>query len=208
MTGGQHVSPGCAWNWLFTPGGIIVGLVKMTRVAGGILWRETPTERQVAVVHRRRQGDWSLPKGRLDAGERWRSAALREVAEETGCSAVIHAFAGAKLFVNRQRPKLVLYWHMGLVEEGAVEIDDEVDEVAWLPHRDALSILDHPSDRLLLVRALANYRAGPEASIAPDLPTEDLRQFLLVDGRDDDPRFAGALEILTRAVRAPARTVA
>jgi len=121
---------------------------------------------------------------------------------------VIHAFAGAKLFVNRQRPKLVLYWHMGILEEGAVEVGDEVDEVAWLPPRDAVSILDHPSDRILLVRAVANYRAGPEASIGPVLPSGDVRQFLLVDGRDDDPRFAGVLEIVARAARSTARTVA
>jgi ADP-ribose pyrophosphatase YjhB (NUDIX family) len=168
-------------------------------VAGGILWRETPRGRQVAVVHRRRQGDWSLPKGRLESGERWRSAALREVAEETGCSAAIHHFAGAKLFVNRRRPKLVLYWHMGIVEEGTVEVDDEIDEVAWLTHRDALSILDHRSDRLLLIRGMANYRVGPEAPAAPALLPGDMRQFLLVDGNDDDPRFAGVLEILARA---------
>ena len=39
---------------------------------------------EVAVVHRPRYDDWSLPKGKLDAGERWRDAALREVREETG----------------------------------------------------------------------------------------------------------------------------
>jgi 8-oxo-dGTP diphosphatase len=202
------VSSGCEWNWLFPPGRIIISLVNLTRVAGGILWRETPRGRLVAVVHRRRQDDWSLPKGRLEAGERWRSAALREVAEETGCSAVIHHFAGAKLFVNRRRPKLVLYWHMGIVEEGAVEVDDEVDEVAWLSLRDALSILDHRSDRLLLMRATANYRAMPEARSGPALQPGDLRQFLLVDGKDDDPRFAGVLEILARAARTTARTAA
>jgi hypothetical protein len=121
---------------------------------------------------------------------------------------VIHRFAGAKLFVNRRRPKLVLYWHMGIVEEGAVEVDDEVDEVAWLSHRDALSILDHRSDRLLLTRSTANYRAGPGARIGPALPPGDLRQLLLVEGSDDDPRFAGALEILARAARTTARTAA
>lgn len=182
--------------------------MNLTRVAGGILWRETPRGRQVAVVHRRRQGDWSLPKGRLESGERWRSAALREVAEETGCSAVIHHFAGAKLLVNRRRPKLVLYWHMGVLEEGAVEADDEVDEVAWLSRRDALSILDHRSDRLLLMRAPANHWAGFQATTWPAMTPGDVRQLLLVEGADDDPRCAGVLEIVARAAGIAPRTAA
>jgi len=97
---------------------------------------------------------------------------------------------------------------MGIVEEGAVEVDDEVDEVAWLSHRDALSILDDRSDRLLLMRAMATPRAGLEGTIWPALTPEDMRQFLLVDGNDDDPRFAGVLEIVARAAGISARTAA
>ena len=37
-----------------------------------------------AVVHRPRYDDWSLPKGKLDAGEHLLPTAVREVAEETG----------------------------------------------------------------------------------------------------------------------------
>ena len=40
--------------------------------------------REVAVVHRPRYDDWSLPKGKLEPGEDWEDAALREVEEETG----------------------------------------------------------------------------------------------------------------------------
>ena len=39
---------------------------------------------RVAVVHRPRYDDWSLPKGKLDPGETWEQAALREIEEETG----------------------------------------------------------------------------------------------------------------------------
>ena len=35
-------------------------------------------------MHRPRYDDWSLPKGKLERGEEWEQAALREVEEETG----------------------------------------------------------------------------------------------------------------------------
>ena len=35
-------------------------------------------------MHRPRYDDWSFPKGKLDDGESWEEAALREVQEEIG----------------------------------------------------------------------------------------------------------------------------
>ena len=37
---------------------------------------------RVAVIHRPKYMDWSLPKGKLEQGEGWMEAALREVEEE------------------------------------------------------------------------------------------------------------------------------
>ncbi len=135
----------------------------LSRVAGGVVWRETSAGPRIAVVHRPRRKDWSLPKGRLDAGETWLEAARREVAEETGCEVRIGRFAGAKLYVDRPEPKLVLYWHMRAIRQGVPVGDGEIDEVAWLSRREALSRLDHGSDRRLLLRALSegHFRAGP-----------------------------------------------
>lgn len=183
-----------------------MGPVELIRVAGGILWRDARRGRQVAVVHRRRQGDWSLPKGRLEPGERWRSGALREVAEETGCTAVIHDFAGAKLFVNRPRPKLILYWHMRVVEEGAGDVDDEVDDVAWVSRREALSLLDQRSDRLLLLRAVGRH--GPDGTAprrAAPMRTS-MRHLVVAD--DDVALFPGALEVVARVAGVAARSAA
>ena len=60
--------------------------------AGGVLWRgdpETPgSDREIAVVHRPKYDDWSLPKGKVDEGEQLVVTARREVCEETGAVAV------------------------------------------------------------------------------------------------------------------------
>ena len=44
----------------------------------------SPTRVEVALVHRPRYDDWSLPKGKVDPGETEPVTAVREVEEETG----------------------------------------------------------------------------------------------------------------------------
>ena len=48
--------------------------------AGGVVERDGG----VLLVHRPRYDDWTFPKGKLDPGESFEDAALREVEEETG----------------------------------------------------------------------------------------------------------------------------
>ena len=38
------------------------------RAAGAVVLRDGPSGRQVALVHRDRYQDWTLPKGKLTAG--------------------------------------------------------------------------------------------------------------------------------------------
>ena len=49
--------------------------------AGAVVVRKGP---EVLLVHRPKYDDWSFPKGKLDPGEHATTAAVREVAEETG----------------------------------------------------------------------------------------------------------------------------
>ncbi|HVO20068.1 MAG TPA: NUDIX domain-containing protein [Anaeromyxobacter sp.] len=184
--------------------------MEAVRVAGGILWRRGREGPRLVLVHRRGRGDWGLPKGRVDAGEAWHEAALREVAEETGCAARISRFAGAKLLLARALPKLVLYWHMALVDEGDPD-GDEVDEVAWLSPRPALSRLDHGSDRRLLLRALSggDWRADDDGRPLRPVPSADggvLRQALLLDVRRPENEIAPFLRLVERAVAAEGRS--
>jgi 8-oxo-dGTP diphosphatase len=131
----------------------------LIRAAGGIVWRPSARGPQLALIHRPRRDDWTLPKGKLEPGERWEEAALREVREETGCLARLASFAGTSFYESRRGPKLVLYWHMILAVEGGQWDLSEVDAVAWLSPSEALRRVDRERDRVVLARAASQARA-------------------------------------------------
>ena len=118
--------------------------------AGGVVERDG----LIAVVHRPRYDDWSLPKGKLDAGESFEQAALREVFEETGLQCELGAEQEPARYQDRRgRDKLVRYWRMTVIG-GSFEPNDEVDELRWLSTADTLALLTYEHDRAL-VQALA-----------------------------------------------------
>ncbi|MBM3144566.1 MAG: NUDIX hydrolase [Chloroflexi bacterium] len=119
--------------------------------AGGLLWRETPSGRELALIHRRKYDDWTLPKGKRDPGERWQDTALREVFEETGCRATLKSFAGSTAYTVKGVAKVVLFWNMETAEDGDFQANDEVDRLVWLPVEKALLEMSHETERSLLV---------------------------------------------------------
>ncbi|HEX7772436.1 MAG TPA: NUDIX hydrolase [Pyrinomonadaceae bacterium] len=121
----------------------------MIRAAGALLWQGPPERRLIAVVHRNRYDDWTLPKGKLKKGESWQEAALREIKEETGYDARILGFAGAVAYEVQGRPKIVRYWHMAAQGEPA-ELENEVDELVWLPVEQAITRVQYPLEKALL----------------------------------------------------------
>jgi 8-oxo-dGTP pyrophosphatase MutT (NUDIX family) len=124
------------------------------RAAGGVVVRERDGRREVAIVHRPKYDDWSLPKGKLLPGEEWRDAAVREVAEETGLRCAPTAELTPSRYRDRKgRDKLVRWWLMSPLE-GGFEPNDEVDELRWVPLERAADPLDYEGDREL-VRAVA-----------------------------------------------------
>ncbi|MEA2450732.1 MAG: 8-oxo-dGTP diphosphatase [Thermoleophilaceae bacterium] len=129
--------------------------------AGGAVWRPLPGGGgiELALVHRPRYDDWSLPKGKLDEGESFEQAARREVEEETGLRCELGDFLGETTYTDhKDREKLVRFWAME-AGEGEFEPDDEVDELRWVPIGEAEAILSYEFDREL-VRGLAKLGLG------------------------------------------------
>jgi 8-oxo-dGTP diphosphatase len=116
--------------------------------AGGLVLRDG----RIAVVHRPRYDDWSLPKGKLDDGESFEEGALREVEEETGLTCRIERELGDTSYRDRKdRPKLVRYFEME-PEGGEFSPNDEVDELLWLEPGEALRRLSYDFDRELVAK--------------------------------------------------------
>jgi 8-oxo-dGTP diphosphatase len=121
----------------------------LIEAAGGVVVREG----QVALVHRPRYDDWTLPKGKLDPGESFEEAALREVEEETGLRAQLVRELPATHYEVNGRPKIVRYWLMDVDHEGPFVPNDETDALRWVAPDEALRLLTYDRDRDLVAGA-------------------------------------------------------
>ena len=132
------------------------------RAAGVVLLREDSGRRLVCVLHRPRQNDWSLPKGKLDPGENEIVAARRETIEETGSDVALGVPLTTQQYKVDSRPKTVHYW-VGWERPGGPGFapNKEIDELRWLPAEPAISMLSYPRDGDLVREALAQPVTTP-----------------------------------------------
>ncbi len=119
--------------------------------AGTIPWRRRRGELQVALVHRPKYDDWSWPKGKLDPGEDWPVAAVRETLEETSLPVSLGQPLPPAAYTVLDREgqpvtKEVRYWSAESVGRGG-PLRNEIDEVCWLGVADADLRLDYARDR-------------------------------------------------------------
>ena len=123
---------------------------RLVPAGGGALWRHAADGGiETAVVHRPRYDDWSLPKGKLDAGESALAAAAREVTEETGYDVVVGRRSVQSSYPIAEGTKRVDYWLMR-ASGGKFEPNDEVDELRWLGPADAGKLCTHEPDQQVL----------------------------------------------------------
>lgn len=137
---------------------------RLVCAAGAVLWRQRPdavdTAVEVAVIHRPRYDDWSLPKGKLDAGETEPLTAVREVFEETGHHARLGRHLGTVTYPVQQGVKKVRYWSAASLG-GAFAAGPEVDQMVWLAVPDAMKKLGYTYDRKIL-RRFAKFPADTQ----------------------------------------------
>ena len=170
--------------------------------AGAVVFRP---RREVLLVHRPRYDDWSFPKGKLDPGELAPVAAVREVAEETG----VHVRLGTPLADQRYpvaggRSKTVHYWVGWPVGDDDVSgylVNDEIDEVVWLPYDEAMTRLTYERDQETLAEARGLHKKTRALVVLRHAKARDRRRWrrpdierpLLVPGHDQAQRLVPLL---------------
>jgi 8-oxo-dGTP diphosphatase len=137
------------------------------RAAGGVLWRHGDAGVEVALVHRPRYDDISLPKGKLHSDEPSLFGAVREVREETGVAVTVQQRLPSTEYNVSAGHKLVDYWAMRIRSEPSLDVvaqdADEVDELHWATPDRALERVSYQGDRDTITAFAATPR--PDAVI-------------------------------------------
>jgi 8-oxo-(d)GTP phosphatase len=123
-----------------------------THAAGGVLWRphvEDTAKIRIALIHRPRYDDWTLPKGKSKPGEPSLLTAMRETAEETGHTAKAQRRLATMRYRVGGTVKEVDYWSMR-TGTGRFTPSEEVDQLRWRAPGKALRRLTYAADRDLL----------------------------------------------------------
>lgn len=132
--------------------------------AGTVPWRRRRGQLEVALVHRPKYDDWSWAKGKLDPGEDWPVAAVRETEEETSLAVGLgRPLPGAEYTVldaaGQPATKEVRYWAAEATSP-AGPLRNEIDEVRWLDVVAASDRLDYARDRDQLRAVVRADKAG------------------------------------------------
>ncbi len=119
-------------------------LFHVIEAAGGVVENQN---RELLFI--KRLGKWDLPKGKLEKGESLESAAVREVAEETGLENMVVGNLLATtyhIYTERNNQKVLkfIHWYAMTYPETKIpkpQIEEGITEVRWIPKTEIQQIV-------------------------------------------------------------------
>jgi len=129
--------------------------------AGGVAFRRTRNQIQVAIVSVKPSLRWQLPKGIVDPGEMMEVTAVREVREEAGIETdLIDLIETVQYWYQRvqygKRIRYHKYVHFYLLRYRSGNVTDHDHEIAesrWVSFEEALEKLAFKSERDVVEKA-------------------------------------------------------
>jgi len=155
------------------------------QAAGGIVVRGG-SQPLIALVQRRKDGEWVLPKGKLKHGENALAAARREVVEETGHNVFVHEFLGVISYRAGSKAKLAQFWRMQATSAAGRKPTRDIKAVQWLPLESAIEKLSLPFEQAFL------RSVGAQAIKQVRMPLRPPRMLRPYRGESAGPRLQPA----------------
>ncbi|MBK9940454.1 MAG: NUDIX hydrolase [Kouleothrix sp.] len=132
--------------------------------AGGVIYRRSGDEIEVALIATNDGRRWGLPKGHVQRGEAAEAAAIREVAEETGLNGQIERHLATIEYWFRAGStrihKYVDFFLLRYIDGALVPQQAEVDDARWFPLDLALQLASFDRERDVLTQVLQLAAAG------------------------------------------------
>ena len=130
--------------------------------AGGVAFRRTGSEIQLAIVSVKPSLRWQLPKGIVEPGETPEFTAVREVKEEAGIETellrlieTIEYWYQREQYGRRIRYHKFVHFYLLQYQSGdAANHDHEIEESRWVSFEQALEMLEFKSERGVVEKAL------------------------------------------------------
>lgn len=144
---------------------------------GAVAYRYDARERLQILIIRKRNGYWTLPKGRVYTTEDDASALLRELREETGLTGIVEEEVAQVQYITPRRRlprRKIATYYLVRVAPGAIAIPgahpgEMIEQVRWVGLRGALRRVrrKHIRDIIICAEALLlgrnrKHSTGPQ----------------------------------------------
>ena len=134
---------------------------KLQISAGGVAYRVSSGQCEVALIAVGDDNRWQLPKGVVDKGESTEDAAIREVREEAGIDTElveridkVEYWYFWKEDEQRVRYHKYVYFYLLRYKSGDVgNHDNEVNEARWFDIDEAINLLAFKSEKTIVEKA-------------------------------------------------------
>ena len=127
--------------------------------AGCVIFNATPDGLRILVIFDQ-YGQWTFPKGHLEAGETSAEAAIREVYEETGIQGELGALVQTIYYdvvkKGRTLPKQVDFFVMKTTQTTvSLQASEGISDYRWVDAATAHELLSYDQMKAVLTAALA-----------------------------------------------------
>ena len=110
-------------------------------------------------------GEWSVPGGRVEAGETLAEAVVRELAEETGLEGVCDQLVGWVERIGPDQHYVILDFRVTVLDDQPPEAGDDAAEAAWVALEDVadLALVEGLAEFLHAHGVLRTFACGGQA---------------------------------------------